>query len=93
MSVLIAGLFVAVADKYTFPQAFLSLKALTHILIDASHQDAKTMTIFDLAEIRLASLIAMYRISNPEYHIFQVLSIARGLRESGPQESNRQPQS
>jgi len=92
VSVLIVGLFIAVADKYTFPQAFLSLKALTHILIDASHQDAKTMTIFDLAEIRLASLIAMYS-SNPEYHILQVLSIARGLRESGPQESNRQPQS
>jgi hypothetical protein len=45
-------------DKYTLPQASLSLKALTHILIDTSHQDAKTMTIFDLAEIRLAYLIA-----------------------------------
>lgn len=42
----------------------LSLKALTHVLIDASHQDAKTMTIFDIAEIRSSLLREV--LGNPD---------------------------
>ena len=47
-SVRLTSLFYAKRSK---PGA-ISLKALTHVIVDASHRDAKMRTIFDIPETR-----------------------------------------